>query len=133
MIQVRDVLNVKFGKIDQAVELFTKPSVPAPEFTANGQQFSALTDISGPMYTLVNEFVAPSMGAFEMTRDQHFNQPQFAKWFQQFQLFVEGGRREMYTIEGDYKPWSQSGRIVVRESYRAYQWQIRNAVSLLQR
>jgi hypothetical protein len=133
MIQVRDVLTVKFGKIDQAVELFTKPTVPAPEFNASVRPVAALTDISGSMYTLVNEFIAPNLGEYEKLRDQQFTQPEFGKWFQQFQLFIEGGRREYYNIEGDYTPWSRPGRIVVREAYRAYKWQIRNAVSLLQR
>ena len=133
MIQVRDVLNVKFGKIDQAVELFTQSAVATPPYTAPEHHFSALTDISGGMYTLVNEFVLPNLGDFEAMRDRQFALPAFEKWFQQFQLFVEGGRREYYTVEGPYTSWSRPGRVVVREVYRAYKWQIRTAVGLLQR
>jgi hypothetical protein len=133
MIQVRDVLQVKFGKIDQAVDLFTNQPTPAPGFIAPGRHFDVLTDISGTMYTLVNEFVVDRLSEFEAMRDQQFALPEFDDWFKQFQLFVEGGRREYYTVEGQYESWSSPGMVVVRESYRAYKWQIRNAVSLLQR
>jgi hypothetical protein len=133
MIQVRDVLQVKFGKIDQAVELFTNPPAPAPGYTSPGYQFDLLTDISGPMYTLVNEYIVPNMSEFEALRDQQYARPEFDDWFKQFQLFIEGGRRDYYTVEGTYQPWSRPGMVVVRESYRAYKWQIQTAVSLLQR
>jgi hypothetical protein len=133
MIQVRDVLQVKFGKIDQAVELFTKPTIPAPAIIVPGHYYEVLTDISGSMYTLVNEFVAQDLGEFETLRDQQFATPEFSEWFKQFQLFVEGGRREYFTIEGAYKSWSSPGLVVVRETYRAYKWQIHNTVALLQR
>jgi hypothetical protein len=133
MIQVRDVLQVKFGKIDQAVELFTRPTTPVPGAASPGGQFDVLTDISGTMYTLVNEYVVPSLGEFEVMRDRQFSMPEFESWFKQFQLFIEGGRREYYTIEGHYESWSRAGLVVVREAYRAYKWQIQAAVALLQR
>jgi hypothetical protein len=133
MIQVRDVLQVKFGSIDQAVELFTRPSTPAILYRSPEHHFSVLTDVTGPMYTLVNEYVVPDLGEYEVIRDRSFAQPGFEEWFRQFQLFVEGGRREFYNVEGDYTSWSRAGMVVVRECYQAYKWQIRNAVSLLQR
>lgn len=133
MIQVRDVLQVKFGEIDQAVELFTRSSTPLLGYMAPEFHFNVLTDISGSMYTLVNEFVVESMGQFETMRDRSFTQPGFDKWFSQFQMFVEDGRREYHTVEGPYTSWSSPGLIVVRESYQAFKWQIHTAVSLLQR
>lgn len=132
MIQVRDTLNVKFGKIDQAVDLFSG-SHPAAPFAEAEYQLSVLTDVSGPMYTLINEFVVPDLGKFEAARERSFAQPGFAEWFNQFQLFVEGGRREYYNVEGEYASWSRPGMIVVREVYRTYKWQIETAVSLLKR
>ncbi|HVN54623.1 MAG TPA: hypothetical protein VMT46_09860 [Anaerolineaceae bacterium] len=133
MIQIRDVLQVKFGKIDQAVELFTRPSVPAPRLIVPGHHFTVLTDVSGEMYTLVNEFVVENLAEHESLRGEQFNAPGYSEWFRQFQLFIEGGRREYYNVEGEYKDWSRPGMMVVRESYRAYQSQIRRAVELLQR
>src|SRR5271157_963461 len=98
-----------------------------------GQHFEVLTDITGEMYSLVNEFVVNNMAEFTEMREKQFSQPEFERWFQQFQLFVEGGRREYYTIEGPIQTWSRPGVIVVREGYRAYKWQFRKAVELLQR
>lgn len=133
MIQIRDVLQVKFGKIDQAVELFTQLSVPASERVIMGQHFEVLTDITGDMYSLVNEFVVENMAEFTEMREKQFAHPEFERWFRQFQLFVEGGRREYYDVQGPIQTWSQPGVIVVREVYRAYKWQIHTAVELLKR
>ncbi len=133
MIQIRDILQVKFGRIDQAVELFTNPSTPAPAIIVPGHHFEVLTDISGNMYSLINEFVAQDLKEFESMRDQQFAAPEFDPWFKQFQLFIDGGRREYYNVEGAYEEWTSPGLVVVREAYSAYKWQIRSAVSLLQR
>lgn len=133
MIQIRDVLQVKFGSIDQAVDLFSQLSTPDSNQIMLGEQFEVLTDITGDMYTLVNEFVAGSLDQFAEMREKQFAQPEFDAWFKQFQLYVEGGRREYYTVEGKYNTWSRPGVIVVRECYQAYQWQIHRAVSLLER
>jgi hypothetical protein len=131
-IQVRDTLQVKFGKIDQAVALFTGSHSFTP-FNDPKYQLNILTDISGPMYTLVNEFIMPDLGEFERVREQSFQQAGYASWFKQFQLFVEGGKREYYTVEGQYAAWPQPGLMVVRETYHTYKWQIETAVSLLKR
>jgi hypothetical protein len=133
MIQIRDVLQVKFGKIDQAVELFRNQPELDPGAIMPGRYFEVLTDISGTMYTLVNEFVVDNLAEFERVRARQFAAPKFDDWFRQFQLFIEGGRREYYNVESDYVSWSHPGVVVVRETYRAYKWQINNAVSLLQR
>jgi hypothetical protein len=92
-----------------------------------------LTDITGAMYTLVNEFVVVSLAQFGELQERQFAQPEFDEWFRQFQLFVEGGRREYYNVEGTFDTWSRPGVVVVREAYRAYKWQIHQAVALLQR
>ncbi|HEX7973001.1 MAG TPA: hypothetical protein VF498_01210, partial [Anaerolineales bacterium] len=131
-IQIRDILQVKFGSIDQAVELFTRSEGLVP-FATPEFHLDVLTDVTGPMYTLINEYVVPNLAGFEAKRDESFKQPGFEEWFRQFQLFVEGGKRDYYNVEGPYTAWSRPGRIVVRETYRAYKWQIRNTVSLLQR
>src|SRR5512140_3355188 len=133
MIQVRDILQVKFGDIDQAVALFTARSAPLFGYMTPEYHFNVLTDITGNMYTLVNEFIVPSLGEFEVIRDRSYTQPGFDKWFSQFQQYVEGGRREFYTVEGSHTPWSRPGMLVVRECYNTYKWQIHTAVALLQR
>ena len=133
MIQVRDVFQVKFGSIDQAVALFARlPQISAGHAAANSH-YHVLTDISGPMYTLVTELMLESIGDWEKVRDATFESPDFNEWFTQFQLYVEDGRREFYTVEGECEDWSRPGVIVVREVYHALKWQIRPAVALIQR
>jgi hypothetical protein len=85
------------------------------------------------MYSLIHEFVVADMAEFQQLQKQQQAQPDYAPWFKQYQQFVEGGRREYYTIEGPLTTWSQPGAVVVREAYRAYKWQMQTTVSLLQR
>lgn len=133
MSQVGDVLHAKFGKVDEAVELFKNfPNLPAA-YTQAKLHFNVMTDISGPMYTLVNEFATETIGEWERLIEQIYAMPDYQSWFKQFQLYIEGGRREYYHVEGMYENWSRPGVMVVRQAYRAYKWQIQQAVSLMQR
>ena len=133
MIQVRTAYQIKFGKIDQAVALFTRlPQLVLSE-ASGSMHYHLLTDISGPMYTLVEEIMIPNLGVWDTTRDRLFGHTDFAEWFKEFQLIVEGGRHEFYTIEGTCEDWTRPGVLVVRQVYRAFRWQIRPAVTLLQR
>ena len=99
MIQVRNVHQLKFGRIDQAVELFRNlPRVAGKdEFRLHG-----MTDISGPMYTFVTEMAVPSMADWESMRSSMFERPGYDEWFKEFQLIVDSGQLEMYTIEGEH-------------------------------
>jgi hypothetical protein len=131
MVEVRSVLQAKFGKIDQAIELFKR--VPYVRDAPINVHYHLLTDVSGPMYTIVGEIMLPSLADWEVGRALQFNHPDYAEWFKEFQLLIEGGRYEFYTVEGDCEDWSRPGVIVVRQVYHALKWQIRPAVTLLQR
>jgi hypothetical protein len=138
MIQVRDLFQLKFGRIDQAVELFKRlPEVagPGPAGAAEGQPMRqhGMTDISGSMYTFITELAVPSMAEWEIIRATTFDRPSFSDWFKQYQLIVDSGRLELYTVEGEHPGWSRPGVVIVREVYRALKWQIRPTVALLQR
>jgi hypothetical protein len=132
MIQVRDVFQLRFGRIDQAVRLFARMKQVAPAGPGPAMHH-ALTDISGPMYSFVSELIYPSLAEWQPLREQFYGQPGFAQWFNEFQLIVETGRQEFYTIENEHPGWSRPGVVVVREVYRALKWQIRPAVALLER
>jgi len=133
MIQSRTVYRVKFGKIDQAIALFSRlPKMVSPE-AAEQVHYHLLSDISGPMYTLVEEVMIPGLAEWEPARELLFNHPDFADWFKEFQLYVEEGVHELYTLEGSCEEWSRPGVIVVRQVFRAHKWQIRPTVALLQR
>ena len=132
MIEVRNVFQLKFGRIDQAVELFQR--LPAVAGSApDGVRQQGMTDISGSMYTFVTELTVPSLARYETMRSSLFDGPGYGEWFKQFQLIVESGRAEFFTIEGEHAGWSRPGVLIVREGYRALKWQIRPAVALLQR
>jgi len=133
MIQIRTVYQVKFGKIDQAVGLFKRLPKLLPADVAGHLHYHLLTDISGPMYTLVEELMLPSIADWEMSRDELFRHPDYSSWFKSFQLFIEGGQHEFFALEGTHEDWSRPGVIVAREAYRAFKWQIRPTVELLQR
>ena len=129
MIQVRNGYQLKFGRIDQAVDLFRRLPGMAPAGT--GQR--GMTDISGSMYTFVTELTVPSLAVFETMRASLFEGAGYGEWFREFHLIVESGRSEFYTIEGEHAGWSRPGVVIVREVYRALKWQIRPTVALLQR
>jgi hypothetical protein len=132
MIEVRYVYQLKFGRIDQAVELFRRlPDVAGS--VPDGVRQHGLTDISGSMYTFVTELTAPSLASYETMRADLFDGPGYGEWFRQFQLIVASGRSEFFTIEGEHEGWSTTGSVIVREVYRSLKWQIRPTVALLQR
>jgi hypothetical protein len=133
MILVRNTYQLRFGRIDQAVDLFGR----VPEIAARSGpaplQLHALTDISGPMYTFVSDLVCRSLSEWDSLRSGFYEQPGFADWFKALQLITETGQHEFYTIEGEHAGWSSPGALVVREAYHAFKWQIRPVVGLLQR
>jgi hypothetical protein len=133
MIQSRTTYQLKFGKIDQAVSLFKR--LPKFAATPEGMQvhYHLLTDISGPMYTLVEELTVPRLEDWEKGRNAVFNHPDFRDWFGAFEQVVEAGHHDLYTVEGECSEWSGSGVMVVRQMFRALKWQVHPAVALLQR
>lgn len=132
MIQVRDVFQIKFGKIDQAVQLFGSMREVVAGLMP-GARYQMLVDMSGPMYTLVTELELDSLAQWESVRDWNFGRDEFPDWFRQFQLIVETGRREYYTVEHPNGGWSGPGVVVVRNAFHALKWQIRPTVELLRR
>lgn len=133
MIQVRDVFRVKFGKIDRAVSLFSRLREISPSYKSGRLHYNMLTDISGPMFSLVMEFMAESQAEWESLNQEFLGSAEFPDWFKEFPLLIEDGRREFYTVEGPYSNWSKPGVVVVRQSFRVREWQIRQAVDLLKR
>jgi hypothetical protein len=133
MIQSRTTYQLKFGKIDQALTLFKR--IPRFVSLPDGAQvhYHLLSDISGPMYTLVEEIMLPGLELWEKGRNAIFQHPDFGEWFREFEQTVETGQHELYTVEGECREWSRPGVIVVRQEFRALKWQVRQAVGLMQR
>ena len=93
MILVRIAFHAHHGKITQLVESFKQATHDAPDRPI------ILTDLSGPMDTMMLESRHESLAAYEQWRAQLFK----SEWFQQGQAtmdgLIESGSVEFYTIE----------------------------------
>lgn len=131
MIQVRDVFRIKFGKIDQAVELFGRLHEVVPQWPQLAGQYEILTDLSGDMYSLVTCLHVNSVAAWESLSAEMWKLSGFQEWFRSFQLFVADGQRRFYTVEQANSGWSRGGAVIVRSTFRCLEWRVADTVDLL--
>ncbi len=96
MIIVRDIFHLKFGKakdakalLSEARSLFSKSGQPTPK---------AMTDLTGPFYTLVMETEWKSLSDMENSMKEAFGDKQWQEWYQKFIPLVDSGSREIYTV-----------------------------------
>ena len=94
MIVVRDIFQVKFGKMKEAKDIW-KEMMKAMPATAGGKP-RILTDLTGQYYTLVMENTHKDLADYEasMRRDM----PAIGPLYQKFVPLVDSGRREIFTI-----------------------------------
>ena len=97
MILVRDTFRVKFGKMKDAVAALKSGEAM---FRSLGSeiQIRALTDLTGPYYTLVLEMTLPDLAAWEQSMREGFSSPAWQAWYTSFSPLLEGGHREIYTV-----------------------------------
>lgn len=127
MIQVRETYQVKFGKIDQAVEHF----MGFPGSRAGAGAYEVLTDLSGEMYSLVTGLHVDSLAAWEKIQAALARGKEVQEWFRPFKQYVEDGAREFNSVEQANGGWSGPGAIVVRSCFRALEWRMAETVDLL--
>lgn len=96
MILVRDIFHLKFGKakdaktlLNEARGMFGKFGFPIPK---------AMTDLTGPFYTLVMETEWKSLGEMENALKKSFADKEWQTWYQKFVPLVDSGSREIYTL-----------------------------------
>lgn len=96
MIVVRNIFQLKFGKakevkklIDENRKMMEKAGVPETRF---------LMDVTGPFYTLVMEFEAPSLAEYEKESGKAMGSSEFEAWYQKFIPLVESGTREIFSV-----------------------------------
>lgn len=131
MIQVRDTFQIKFGKIDQAVELFTRLRAGSTILPPQPSTYEVLTDLSGDMFTLVTAVHLDSVADWERLAPASWAEPGFKEWYTSFQLFVSDGQRRFYTVEQANAGWSGPGAIVVRTCFRTLEWRVAETIGLL--
>lgn len=131
MIQVRDTFQVKFGKIDQAVDHFRAFRREIVAEVDPRAKTELMTDLSGTMFTLTTGWQLDSLAAWEHIREATFAHPKFPEWYGPFQQVVGDGSREFYQVEQPNEGWSGEGAVVVRSCFRALEWRIQETVDLL--
>ena len=96
MILVRNIFEVKFGKMKDAMMLWKDADTLLK--TVGHTPNRITTDLSGQFYTLVVESVYDSLTAYDKANAEMGRNGEWSKWYQKFVPLVESGRRELYTI-----------------------------------
>ncbi len=95
MILVRNIFQVKFGRMKEARELWKE----GIKFVNPASHPRLLTDLTGPFYTLVLETTHKDLPSMAADMQSEMNQASFGAWYQKFIPLVESGSRELFTIE----------------------------------
>ena len=97
MIVVRNVFRLKFGKAKDALALW-KEGRQIAERTGTGGNMRAMTDLTGPFYTLVMEEQHPSLAEMEREMQSEMGAEEWKGWYQKFVPLCESGYREIFTL-----------------------------------
>jgi hypothetical protein len=131
MIQVRDTFQVKFGKIDAAVDHWNRLAAVVPAWPKGRDRYEVLTDLSGDMFALSTALHLDSDDAWHKMNATVLASPEYQEWFKLFKQYVEEGHREFHTVEAANPGWSGVGAIVVRTCFRALEWRVEETLELL--
>ena len=131
MIQVRESYQVKFGRIDQAVEYWSRLPREVAAWPKEPAEFEVLTDLSGEMFTLVVARHVDSVEAWQKSLATVHQDPAYQEWFRTFKQFAEDGQREFLRVEQPNVGWSRRGTVVVRSCFRALEWRAAEALDLV--
>jgi hypothetical protein len=99
MYLVREIMHCKPGKAGEIVKRF-KQMVPILKELGFNQPQRVLTDMSGePFWTVVSEQEVENLQQYLEGSRQMMGDARVQKIMQGYHEFVEGGRREIFTIE----------------------------------
>ncbi len=104
MILVRDIFQVKFGRMKDVLALLKEVDPLWPAEHRDRQRI--LTDVTGPYYTLVLEQTFDDLAGFEHDLPEMMNDARWRAWYQRFQSFIESGRREIFRVVPQLVPVS---------------------------
>lgn len=96
MIQVRDIFQVKFGRMKEAKEIWKEMFKLMPAH--GGSKPRLLTDLTGQYYTLVLESTFKDLTDYEAFSRQGMSAPELGALYGKFIPLVDSGRREIFTI-----------------------------------
>jgi hypothetical protein len=101
MILVRNVFQLKWGKADEALALMGQFRATSESQGMKGLRL--LTDLGGPMFTLVQEMEVESLNEWEQSRGAMFANPEWQAIFARLSELIESGRTEFYNIHVDQR------------------------------
>jgi hypothetical protein len=96
MILVRDVFQVKFGKMKDAKDIWKEMFKAMPAQAGNHPRL--LTDLTGQYYTLVLESTFKDLTDYEAFSRSEMSAPGVGAIYGRFIPLVDSGRREIFTI-----------------------------------
>jgi hypothetical protein len=96
MIVVRDIFQVKFGKMKEAKDIWKEMVKVMPAQSGNRPRL--LTDLTGQYYTLVLENTYKDLADYEAFSRQEMSAAGVGALYQKFVPLVDNGRREIFTI-----------------------------------
>jgi hypothetical protein len=131
MIQVRESYQVRFGRIDQAVDYWSRLPREVAAWPKSRTEFEVLTDLSGEMFTLVVAHHVESVDGWQTVLATVQRDPAYQEWFRTFKQFAEDGQREFLRLEQANQGWSGRGAVVVRSCFRALEWRAAEALDLV--
>lgn len=96
MIVVRNIFQLKFGKMREARDLWKEA---AAIMRKHGfPETRLLTDLTGTFYTLVAESTYKDLSTYEESTQKELALAEFRSWYQRFVPLVESGQRELYSV-----------------------------------
>ena len=96
MIMIRDVFRIRPDKMKEAKALV--PEIQALNKRLGVPVGRAMTDVTGPYYTLVLEREFPSLAAWEESLRKIFADPEWQKAYGRFRPMIESGHREIFDV-----------------------------------
>jgi hypothetical protein len=94
MILVRNIFQIKFGRMKEARELWKE----GIKLVNPSNHPRVLTDLTGPFYTLVLETTHKDVAAMAADMQNDTSQAAIGAWYQKFIPLVDSGSRELFTI-----------------------------------
>jgi hypothetical protein len=131
MIQVRESYQVRFGRMDQAIDYWSRLPKEVAEWPADRTEYEVLTDLSGEMFALIVARHVDSVEAWQSAMGRLQADPHYQEWFRSFKQFAENGHREFLVVEQPNRGWSGRGAVVVRSCFQALEWRVAEALDLI--
>ena len=99
MIVVRDIFQIRFGKIREAIAVWKEWDEIMHQAEATGRKPRILTDFAGNnYYTLIMEQEFESLAEFEESMARMSGNGNWKSWYQKFIPLAESGHREILRI-----------------------------------